>query len=243
MNVADLQHVLHFYLTTAYACSYLPGQEARSQVLTPGQLAAHEIYDALIAQGFRRSGEHIYRPRCASCQACLPVRVPVNTFVPNRTQRRCLARNADLQLTPMAPEFVPEHFELYRRYQAERHGGSEMDRDEVEAYSAFLLRSPVTSQLLEWRETVSNGRVLAVALVDQVADGWSAVYTFFDPDAAARSLGTFAVLQEMALARQAGVAYLYLGYWIAASRKMAYKQNYQPLQVFRDGVWMPEAKR
>lgn len=230
---------LSFYLTTPYPCSYLPGEAARSQVLAPGAAAMGAAYDMLIRHGFRRSGGHIYRPRCDACQACVPVRLPVAEFQSDRSQRRCRQRNADLELRILEPAFETEHYALYRRYQSARHGGSDMDMEDDEAYhayQAFIVASPVRSRLLEWRLA---GEVVAVALIDIVDDGLSAVYTFYSPDHPQRSLGTLAVLEEIAWARGQGLAWLYLGFWIAESPKMAYKSRFQPLEAYRNGAWIP----
>ncbi len=229
---------LAFYLTTPYPCSYLPGEAARSQVLAPGMMAMGPSYDALIRHGFRRSGEHIYRPRCDACQACVPVRLPVAEFQPDRSQRRCRQRNADLELRVLEPAFDAEHYALYRRYQSARHGGLGMDLEDSEAYQAywaFIVASPVRSRLLEWRLA---GEVVAVALIDIVEEGLSAVYTFYSPDHPPRSLGTLAVLAQIAWAREQGMIWLYLGFWIAESPKMAYKARFRPLEAYRDGAWI-----
>ncbi len=224
-----------FYLTSPYPCSYLPEQITRSQVLVPGTVPLGLAYDVLIRHGFRRSGGHVYRPRCDACQACIAVRLPVADFRPNRSQRRCRQMNADLQRRDLEPVFDAEHYALYRRYQSARHGGCSMDVDDSEAYRAFLVATPLRSRFLEWR---LEGELVAVALIDQVEGGLSAVYTFYSPDYPQRSLGTFAVLEEIELARQQGLSRLYLGYWIADSAKMAYKARFSPVEAYRDGVWI-----
>lgn len=224
-----------FYLTSPYPCSYLPGQPARSQVLVPGPVPLEPAYDVLIRHGFRRSGDHVYRPRCEACRACVPVRLPVAAFQPDRSQRRCRQRNGDLEMRVLEPRFVAEHYALYRRYQSARHGGSDMDLDDRDAYRAFIVATPVRSRLLEWRLA---GEVVAVALIDLVADGLSAVYTFYSPDHPQRSLGTLAVLEQIAWAREQGLPWLYLGFWIAESPKMAYKSRFRPLEACRDGGWI-----
>ena len=224
-----------FYLTSPYPCSYLPEQQARSQVLLPGVVPLGPAYDVLIRHGFRRSGDHIYRPRCDACQACVPVRLPIAEFQPDRSQRRCRQRNGDLEVRVLEPHFGAEHYALYRRYQAVRHGGSAMDLDDSEAYRAFIVATPGCSRLMEWRLA---GAVIAVALIDIVADGLSAVYTFYSPDHLQRGLGTLAVLEQIAWAREQGLRWLYLGFWIGASPKMAYKARFRPLEAYRDGGWI-----
>jgi arginine-tRNA-protein transferase len=225
---------LQFYITSPYPCSYLPDLTARSQVATPAHLVDTVVYSELIRHGFRRSGFYTYRPQCGECKACVPVRVAVDDFVPNRTQRRVLKANAGMSVSIESPHYDDEHFALYQRYQAERHPGGGMDHDNREQYTHFLVASQVESYLLVFRE---DDKVRMVSLIDRVADGLSAVYTFFDPDLSRRSLGVYNVLWQIDLARQLGVPYLYLGYWVADSRKMAYKQQYQPLQGFIDADW------
>jgi arginine-tRNA-protein transferase len=225
---------LQFYLTAPYPCSYLPGREARSQVVTPGSQVDTAVFSELARMGFRRSGLYVYRPRCDACSACVPVRVPVADFAPNRSQRRCQARNADLTRILRPLVFDEAHFQLYGRYQKARHAGGGMDQDDSEQYRGFLLSSRVDCALAEF---TLEGRVVMVSLLDRLLDGLSAVYTFYEPDLAPRGLGVFGVLSAIQLARQLGLDYLYLGYWIAESRKMAYKAGYRPLQGYRQGQW------
>lgn len=225
---------LQFYLTAPYPCSYLPGHMARSQVAAPGSLIDTVVYSELVRLGFRRSGTHVYRPRCDTCQACVPVRVPVAEFTPSRRQRRCLRNNADLVMNLKPLAYDEAHYRLYRRYQLTRHAGGGMDMDDRDQYRGFLLQSRVDSALAEFS---LNGEVVMVALLDRLMDGLSAVYTFFDPDLESRSLGVFGVLSQLRLAEEMGLPYLYLGYWIGECRKMSYKQDYQPLEYLQDGQW------
>lgn len=225
---------LQFYLTAAYPCSYLDDRLARSQVAAPGGLVDTAVYSDLVRLGFRRSGSHVYRPRCDACHACTPVRLCVDGFAPNRSQRRCEARNADLTLRLKPLLFEEAHYRLYRRYQGVRHPGAGMDQDDRDQYAAFLLQSQVDSVLAEFS---LHGEPVMVALVDRLLDGLSAVYTFYEPDMNRRSLGVYGVLNEIALARELALPYLYLGYWIAQCRKMSYKRDYQPLELLRDGRW------
>ncbi|MEW6678313.1 MAG: arginyltransferase [Pseudomonadota bacterium] len=229
-------HRLQFYLTAPYPCSYLPNMAARSQVVAPGSLVDTAVYSELVRLGFRRSGQHVYRPRCDTCKACTPVRLAVEQFQPSRSQRRCRQRNADVQMRLRPLVFEENHFRLYRRYQNARHAGGGMDQDDREQYRAFLLQSRVDSALVEFS---LDGAVIMVALVDRLLDGISAVYTFFDPDHANRSLGVFGVLSQIELARDMGLHYVYLGYWIKNCRKMSYKQSYRPLEVLLAGRWQP----
>lgn len=225
---------LQFYLTAPYACSYLPDRQARSQVAAPGSLIDTSVYSELVRLGFRRSGHHVYRPRCDTCRMCVSVRIPVAAFKPSRTQRRCLTHNADLSLRLRPLVFDEAHFRLYRRYQAARHPGGGMDQDDREQFRAFLLQSRVDSVLAEFS---LDDEVVMVALVDKLIDGMSAVYTFFEPDLEKRSLGVFGVLTQIRLAQEIGLPYVYLGYWIDACNKMTYKRDYRPLEGVRDGRW------
>lgn len=227
-------HRLQLYLTASYPCSYLAGREARSQVATPHNLIDTAVYSELVWRGFRRSGQFVYRPRCDGCQACVPVRVPVADFRPSRSQRRCAARNRDLELALKPLAFDETHYRLYRRYQQARHAGGGMDHDDREQYRSFLLQSRVDSVLAEFS---LGDEVVMVGLVDRLLDGLSAVYTFYDPSLAKRSLGVYGVLSQIELARRLGLPYVYLGYWIAESPKMAYKSGYRPVEALSEGQW------
>ena len=225
---------LQFYLTSAYPCSYLPGRMARSLVATPHEMVDSTVYSELIHHGFRRSGDYNYRPQCSQCHACVPVRLVVDEFERNRTQRRAWKAHAGLQAIVRELVHDEEHHELYRRYQSSRHAGGGMDQDDEEQYARFLLHSHVTTHLVEFRD---GDALRMVSLIDMVRDGLSSVYTFYDPDLPRASFGTYNILWQAALCRELELPYLYLGYWIAHSRKMAYKINYQPLEGLVDGRW------
>jgi len=227
---------LQLYLTAPYPCSYLAGLEARSQVATPAFLITPKVYGELVRHGFRRSGTFTYRPRCDACQQCVPARVAVDQFAPTRAQRRSWQRHHGLQVDLLPLQDKPEYFALYQRYQKTRHDGGSMADDTLEQYRNFLLQSQVDSMLVAFRD---RGVLRMVSVIDVLDDGLSAVYTFYDPDIAQASFGTFNVLWQIELCRKLQLPYLYLGYWIRASRKMRYKANFRPLQGLRNGSWTP----
>ncbi|WP_136067149.1 arginyltransferase [Modicisalibacter radicis] len=224
---------LRFFLTVPHACSYLPDREATTLFLDPQESPGQGVYDALALLGFRRSGRHLYRPHCEGCSACISVRIPVAEFAPNRTQRKLLRRNGDLEVHERPAVFDAEHYALYARYIRDRHADGDMYPPSHEQYRTFLTLDHPYARLLEFRH---DRQLLAVAAIDVLSHGLSAIYTFFDPspEHQRRSLGTYAVLQQVAMAHRLHLPHVYLGYWIRESPKMNYKHSFQPLE-FLDG--------
>jgi arginyl-tRNA--protein-N-Asp/Glu arginylyltransferase len=237
-NDAPLQRI-QFYVTTPYPCGYLDGRQAQSLIAAPHHLIDNRVYSDLIQLGFRRSGKFAYRPHCENCSACVPVRLSVAEFKPNRSQRRAWKHHANLTVEVLDLHYSEEHFKLYRAYQHARHTGGGMDSDGVEQYRNFLAQSNVETVLVEFRE---NGVLKIVSVVDCVQDGLSAVYTFYDCSEPSASYGTYSILWLVEWCRRIQRPYLFLGYWIAESRKMAYKQDFQPLEALLDGEWQPLEK-
>lgn len=222
------------WLTSENSCSYLDDRRSKSAVVHPDFAMDTLLYSRLIEQGFRRSGDQVYKPYCTACRACVPTRIPVHGFQPNRRQRRCLRHNQHTQTVIKTAEFNERHFELYRRYQIARHDKQHEAELSREDYLHFLGSSWCNTWFVEF---LLEGRLAAVAVVDALDQALSAVYTFFDPELADYSPGVFAVLWQIEEARRRQLDYVYLGFWIADCRKMRYKIQYQPLQGLIAGQW------
>ena len=230
---------IRLYMGLEHECSYLPPRPARSAFVDPAMALDAGQYGELLKLGFRRSGEFVYRPACEGCHACIPARIPVADFSPNRSQRRCLRRNQDLQWTQV-PALSRAHFGLYKKYLRARHADGGMDADNEQAFHRFLDAAwPGT----EYWSVSCDGRNCAVAVVDTVPGALSAVYCFFDPELSDRSLGSYCILLQIQEARRRGLDYLYMGYWISGCRKMDYKARFRPMEQLRDNQWRAFSQR
>jgi arginine-tRNA-protein transferase len=219
-----------------HPCGYWPSRTARDLVLDPRDPRLSQLYPQALAWGFRRSGDIVYRPHCQGCRACVAVRVPIAEFRPDRSQRRCLARNADVDVRVLAAERTDEQLALYKRYLGARHRGGGMDEHGGAEFDQFLIGSWNEGRFIEFREQATH-RLLAVAITDVMDLALSAVYTFYDPEERTRGLGTLAILKQIEWARREGREYLYLGYWIAGHMKMDYKRRFRPLEGFDGHHW------
>ena len=226
---------LHFYASSPENCGYLPGRKSISAFANPYMDMDVETYDNLIQYGFRRSGAYLYRPHCPDCNECVSIRLPVKEYHFSRSDRRTLRRNKDLDINLVGGRYEEEHFELYRQYINSRHSGGSMENPSRSDYHRFLICDWTDSTFIEFR---LGKRLLAVAVTDVTKTGYSAVYTFFDPNETQRSLGHFAILKQIELSVNEELPYLYLGYLIKDCDKMNYKARYKPAQGFIDNRWV-----
>ncbi|MDH5423466.1 MAG: arginyltransferase [Gammaproteobacteria bacterium] len=223
-----------FYLTVEHACAYFDDRLCQNIVPDPNIRMHSSVYEQLGMIGFRRSGDHVYRPHCKDCKSCIPCRIDINRFTPNRSQRRCLRQNSAITVEKVSAEFTNEYFELYKKYLNHRHAGGEMSNPSEDDFKNFLICNWSDSHFLTFRE---DDHLLAIAVIDKILNGFSAVYTFFDPDFSHRSLGTFAILQEIQHCKNHQLPFLYLGYWIDQHPKMHYKAGFNAIDVFHNNHW------
>lgn len=231
-----------FFVTSPNPCPYLPGKLERKVFTELSGPHATELNDALGRIGFRRSQSVAYRPSCPECSACVSVRVVANEFAPNATQRRILRRNRDLEVTACRPWSTDEQFQLLRRYLSARHPGGGMSNMDEMDYADMVEQTPVQSHVIEYREARSGGgqgRLVGACLTDQHADGLSMIYSFYDPEHDDRpGLGNFIIMDHILRARAAGLPYVYLGYWVRGSQRMAYKARFQPIERLSGNGWV-----
>jgi len=229
-----------FYVTAPQPCPYLEGRMERKLFTALQGEFAETLNDALSQQGFRRSQNVLYRPSCAECSACLSARVRVADFKPSRTQSRILRRNRALRRDANSPWATEDQFALFRRYLDSRHATGGMADMDIFEFAAMIEETPIRSRVIEYSRPGPNPRhrqLAAVCLTDVLADGLSMVYSFYDPDQSTESLGTHVILDHIAIARDAGLPYVYLGYWVPGSPKMGYKAKFSGLEVYSGGKW------
>jgi len=222
------------YLTESHPCSYLEGKQAATLFVDPHVKLNSQQYTELSRLGFRRSGHYVYQPHCKNCQACVAVRVVVNDFIASRQHKRVIRYNQDLQVKKVAPQLTKEYFWLYERYIGMRHFDGDMYPATREQYKSFLVDAPSYCHFYEFRE---QGQLLAVAVIDVLEDSLSAVYTFFEPLERRRSLGSYVILWQIEECKKLGLPYLSLGYWIKDCRKMSYKLDYRPAELYLNEHW------
>jgi len=241
MTVNQRRLTQHYFMTAPMPCPYLPGRFERKLVTELRGPEANNVHDLLSRAGFRRSHSIAYLPACSDCNACVPVRVCCDGFKLGRSFRRINNRNSDLVRTVMPPTATQEQYQLFSTYQDARHGNGDMARMDARDYRAMIEDSTVDSSIFEYRR--KDDSLIAVALVDTLADGLSAVYSFFDPAEDRRGLGTYIILDLINEAKMLSLPHIYLGYWIEECRKMSYKMRFQPLEGFQDGQWVSMADK
>lgn len=234
-RLIDSLEELRFFKTEAHPCSYLPGQQATTVFLDPRQRITTPVYTQLSDLGFRRSGQHIYKPMCKSCRSCIPIRLPVSDFKATRSQKRCIKRNADLSVRLVNSIRSAEHYNLYHQYIENRHIDGDMYPPSEDQFENFLSCHWQSCRYLEFR---LDQKLISVAVIDVLDTGISAIYTFYDTQHHSRSLGNLAILQQIKHAQKQQLPYVYLGYWIKNSPKMAYKSNYRPMEILLDERWL-----
>lgn len=232
MNHAD---DLKLFATHPHPCSYLDDQEATTLFIDPEADVDIDLYSSLSGHGFRRSGNHIYRPYCQDCSACISVRVPVQRFNASRSQKRCLKNNTDLALIETQQPDVNEHYQLYERYINERHLDGDMYPPDKNQYLEFLNNPIGCTHYIEMR---LENTLIGCAVSDRLTNGLSAIYTYFCPSQQQRSLGKFAILHQIQRTQELNLPYLYLGYWIKNCEKMKYKSDYRPLELLINQKWV-----
>jgi len=233
--------VPQFYVTAPQPCPYLDGRTERKLFTALQGEGAQQLNDALSKQGFRRSQNVLYRPSCAECACCYSARIKVADFRPTRTQRRVMRRNAHLTRHAAAPWATESQYQLFRAYLKARHADGGMADMDVYEFAAMVEETPVQSRVIEYYRSGETGREIlsAVCLTDILDDGLSMVYSFFEPETQRNSPGTFIILDHIEIAREAGLPYVYLGYWVPGSAKMKYKAGFSAVEIYKDGVWQP----
>lgn len=225
---------IRLFETVVDDCPYLDDQQSASILVDPDHSIEPALFSMLSRSGFRRSGDMLYAPKCPTCNACVSVRIPTARFKASRSQRRVWKKNSGINVTLEEVRYEEEHFKLYLKYQRRRHAESSMCDDDPEKYIGFIESGYAASKFLCIH---LNGKLIGISVLDQFEGGLSAVYTFFDPEYAHLSLGTYAIMYTIKLARLHDIPFVYLGYWIDRSKKMDYKRNFKPLQGYIDKKW------
>lgn len=232
-----------FYVTAPQPCPYLPGRMERKLFTALQGDVAEKLNDSLSKQGFRRSQNVLYRPSCAECTACMSARIRVADFQPTRSQRRTAKRNAHLLRHATSPWATEEQYALFRRYLDSRHADGGMADMDIFEFAAMIEETPIRSRVVEYslppEDGARKGELIAVSLTDVLDDGLSMVYSFYEPGLERQSLGTYLILDHVEIAREAGLPYVYLGYWVPGSPKMGYKSNFAGLEIYKQGKWQP----
>ncbi|MCA0272644.1 MAG: arginyltransferase [Proteobacteria bacterium] len=230
-----------FYVTAPQPCPYLGGRFERKLFTALQGENAERLNDALSKQGFRRSQNVLYRPSCAECSACMSARIRVADFTPNKSQRRTIKRNSYLRRDATSPWATEDQYALFRRYLDSRHSDGGMADMDIFEFAAMIEETPVKSRVVEYSAAALPGEIrrklTAVCLTDVLDDGLSMVYSFYEPEKAGDSLGTYIILDHVEIARTSGLPYVYLGYWVPGSRKMGYKAAFGALEIYKNGRW------
>ena len=229
-----------FYVTAPQPCPYLDGRMERKLFTALQGDYATKLNDALSKQGFRRSQNVLYRPSCAECSLCLSARIRVSDFVPNKSQRRTMRRNSDLKRRAVSPWASEDQYALFRKYLDSRHADGGMADMDIFEFAAMIEETPIRSRVIEYKAPLEPGGdpdLAAVCLTDVLDDGLSMVYSFFEPQRYRDSLGTYVILDHIRIAQEAGLPYVYLGYWVPGSSKMSYKARFSALEIYQGGEW------
>lgn len=226
---------IQLYQTSPHPCSYLKKQQAVTAFVDPETIISSDNYEKLSSLGFRRSGAYLYKPMCETCNACIPVRIPTSTFVPSRSQKRCIKRNQDISVQLKKYIDLTQHYPLYAEYINLRHADGDMYPPSESQFSEFINGKREETQFLEFR---LGETLIGCAVIDRLPQSLSAIYTYFDPLSCDRSLGRFAILYQINLAQRMGLEHVYLGFWIKDSQKMNYKADYRPIEIFSKNMWI-----
>ena len=227
-----------FYVTAPQPCPYLEGRMERKLFTALQGENAEKLNASLSSQGFRRSQNVLYRPSCADCASCLSARIDVSKFTASKSQRRTIKRNADLTRRATSPWATEDQYDLFRRYLDTRHSDGGMADMDVFEFAAMIEETPIRSRVIEYADP-DTGELIGVCLTDVLGDGVSMVYSFYTPDRPQNGLGNYIILDHIDIAREAGLPYVYLGYWVPGSQKMGYKAKFSGLEVFMGGQWHP----